>query len=126
MKSECDDFRNRIEAFLDRSLKNQAKKAFLAHAAQCETCCQALTKEQELVELLINVPHPACPDRVIHRILAETVEKEAKIKAHAHIHRIYWRTALVGGVAMAFLLLIVLRVCGPASTATANPKYWGR
>jgi len=109
MKRECDLFRRAIDQFLAGGLNKRTRKAFLDHAAQCESCRKALAEEKKLVDLLVNVPRPVCPERVVRRIIADTCEKENRIRTPHPDHRLYWRTVLVSGVAVAVLLLLMLK-----------------
>lgn len=101
----CDQFRQKLDPFLDGELNEALSREFESHHAECEACAAAFTRKQALRHTLQAMPVPPPEDGFLDAVVEETLinthRNETRFRATAGIG-----AAIAAGV-VAWLVLVL-------------------
>lgn len=112
MNVPCHEFREMFDLSLDGGLSRKKRARLREHLKTCPACRVALEAEQEVTQILSDLPQFPCDDGVVSRIEELTIghrKKSSRItKIFATDISVRWQILSVGFAATAIILLFTL------------------
>lgn len=111
MNVQCHDIEHLIDDYLDGCLNKHDKGKVKKHLKTCEACQTLIQQEKAIVDEIASLPQMTCPDQVVQRIKAQTIEhgnSEKRVTFPLRF-RTPWQYVSVGLAATAIVLFFIIQ-----------------
>ena len=114
----CEEVKMHFSSFILGQMDKTLKNEIIHHLQDCRACSEEFKEEKVLFNAIKELPVLNCPGHIPREVIRKTVDSEKRKVQKINLHSFRWQTAVAGCVALALLLIYVIKPFDQTQTQT--------